>query len=114
MAEYIEREAALKEIERREAFAVGDKLVSIGAIKSFIKNRPAVDVAPVVHGWWIPIRESEMTGWNPEFAGCNPIGGYKCSECGKFAVFDCNDEYVLSDFCPQCGAKMDGGKKHDD
>ena len=67
---------------------------------------PAADVEPVRHGMWIPIRESEMTGWNPEFAGRDPIGGYKCSECGKFAVFDCNDEYVLSDFCPQCGAKM--------
>lgn len=48
MAEYIEREAALHEIERREALMVGDKCVSVSAIKSFIKNRPAADVAPVV------------------------------------------------------------------
>lgn len=48
MAEYIEREAALHEIERREALMVGDKCVSVAAIKSFIKNRPAADVAPVV------------------------------------------------------------------
>ena len=48
MAEYIERDAALREIERREARMVGDKRVSVDAMKSFIKNRPAVDVAPVV------------------------------------------------------------------
>ena len=48
MAEYIEREALLREIERREALMVGDKLVSVDAMKSFIKNRPAADVAPVV------------------------------------------------------------------
>ena len=48
MAEYIEREAALREIERREARMVGDKRVSVDAMKSFIKNRPAADVAPVV------------------------------------------------------------------
>ena len=39
MAEYIEREAALHEIERREALMVGDKCVSVAAMKSFIKNR---------------------------------------------------------------------------
>ena len=48
MAEYIERAAALHEIERREALMVGDKCVSVAAMKSFIKNRPAADVAPVV------------------------------------------------------------------
>lgn len=48
MAEYIERAAALYEIERREALMVGDKCVSVAAMKSFIKNRPAADVAPVV------------------------------------------------------------------
>lgn len=48
MAEYIERDAALSEIERREALMVGDKRVSVDAMKSFIKNRPAIDVAPVV------------------------------------------------------------------
>jgi hypothetical protein len=41
MAEYIERDAALREIERREALMVGDKRVSVDAMKSFIKNRPA-------------------------------------------------------------------------
>lgn len=48
MAEYINREAALHEIERREALMVGDKCVSVAAMKSFIKNRPTADVAPVV------------------------------------------------------------------
>lgn len=50
MAEYIDRDDALSEIERREALMVGDKRVSVDAMKSFIKNRPAADVAPVVHG----------------------------------------------------------------
>ena len=60
MAEYIEREALLREIERREALMVRDKLVSVDAMKSFIKNRPAADVVPVVrcrdckHAWIHP------------------------------------------------------------
>ena len=48
MTEYIERDAILREIERREALMVGDKLVSVDAMKSFIKNRPAADVVEVV------------------------------------------------------------------
>lgn len=57
-------------------------------------------------GGWIAVRESEITGFNPEFAGCDPIGGYKCSRCKAEAVLDCNDEFVLDNFCPRCGAAM--------
>lgn len=74
-----------------------------------IEDAPAADVAPVVHGLWMPIRESEMTGWDPAVAGRDPIGGYICSVCKEEAVYDCNDEFVLSKYCPNCGAKMDGG-----
>lgn len=47
-------------------------------------------------GGWIAVRE----------AGCDPIGGYKCSRCKAEAVLDCNDEFVLDNFCPRCGAAM--------
>ena len=57
-------------------------------------------------GGWIAVRESEITGFNPEFAGHDPIGGYKCSRCNEEAVLDCNDEFVLDNFCPRCGAAM--------
>lgn len=60
---------------------------------------------------WIPVYESEMTGWNPSAAGRDPIGGYFCSKCHYEAVYSCNDEYVLSDYCPGCGARMAGGTK---
>lgn len=109
MAEYMDRDATLIEIERREALMVGDKCISVDAMKSFIKNRPALNVALVVHGQWQPVRESEMTGWQPELAGYDPIGGYLCSACKEEAVYDCNDNFVLSNYCPNCGAKMYGG-----
>lgn len=54
---------------------------------------PSADVAPVVHGRWEP---------------GNPI----CPVCGgnKFKDLDA-DIWCdwLPDFCPNCGAKMDGG-----
>ena len=49
-------------------------------------------------GDWIAVR--------PEFAGHDHIGGYKCSRCKEEAVLDCNDEFVLDNFCPRCGAAM--------
>ena len=64
------------------------------------------DVAPVRHGRWNP----------------HPIMGYKewdvCSECGigvkrrEYGVGDDGREWVEEYqyvFCPNCGAKMDGG-----
>ena len=47
MAEYIDREAAIEEIEKREYFMLGNKTIHVEAMKTFIRNRPAADVAPV-------------------------------------------------------------------
>ena len=93
MAEYIDRDAALREIERREARMVGDKRVSVDAMKSFIKNRPATDVAPVVYGRWI---EQEKYTFGTM---------YDCSICGN-RILDNGHSW---NYCPNCGAKMDGG-----
>lgn len=57
---------------------------------------PVADVAPVRHGRWIE----------------NTDGIYcwiECSECGGAAPRDIDAEIVLSNYCPNCGAKMDGG-----
>ena len=50
----------------------------------------AADVAPVRHGWWTWNEEGEID-WE-QF--------YRCSNCG-------DKEYWESNFCPNCGAKMD-------
>ena len=116
MAEYIEREAAVTVCDKqyRECLRKSDFCGDTVAwnICADIKAIPAADVAPVVHGLWIPIRESEMTGWDPAVAGRDPIGGYIGSACKEEAVYDCNDEFVLSKYCPNCGAIMDGGNSN--
>ena len=102
MAEYIEREALLREIERREALMVGDKLVSVDAMKSFIKNRQAADVAPVRHARW------EEADWvEPDCHGFGiirtPKAALRCSNCKN-----CFKKELLwkDNYCPNCGAKM--------
>lgn len=49
-------------------------------------------IEKVWRGEWIAVREA--------------VGGYKCSRCKAEAVLDCNDEFVLDNFCPRCGAAM--------
>ena len=121
MAEYIEREAALREIERREALMVGDKRVSVDAMKFFIKNRPAADVAPVVHGRWILEAHDERVNYRWNVTA-------ECSECcaeqkeiwagffpnvpppiARDAALVSAESVKLSNYCPNCGAMMDGG-----
>ena len=96
MAEYIDREAILREIERRESLMVGDKLVSVDAMKSFIKNRPAADVALVRHGRWI--EPSRL------YYGAKQ---YECSLCCSDTFWKKHNITEKYPHCPNCGAKMD-------
>ena len=76
----------------------------------WIDDAPTVDAEPVVHGRWI-IKDNPGTGW------------YRvtCSECGEdvtsvapvIGFFP--KAKVTWDFCPNCGAKMDGkdGEQND-
>ena len=105
MAEYIERAAALHEIERREALMGLDKRVSVAAMKSFIKNRPAADVAPVVHGRWIEQEDPMLDVY------------YTCSVCKEDFYIETTGytekDMFLYTYCPNCGARMDGGNEND-
>lgn len=58
---------------------------------------PTEDVAPVVHGKWIE-------RWHENK---HVIGDMACSVCGTQMLL------TFPKFCPECGAKMDGGEKED-
>ena len=62
--------------------------------RRLIENSPTVDAVEVVHGRWVDngIPESMLSG---------------CSVCG----FTCG-AYSFN-YCPNCGAKMDGGNESD-
>lgn len=88
--------------KRQRERAIELEKVKIKALRPVSREQ----VEKVWRGGWIAVRESEITGFNPELAGCDPIGGYKCSRCKAEAVLDCNDEFVLDNFCPHCGVPM--------
>lgn len=104
MAENIEREALLHDIEQSVIYTARGKITSAemrGAHKIIerIKCAPAVDVAPVVHGQWIDKptgRYGQMQSW--------------CSACGKHSGIGGIKSNRHKPYCPNCGAKMDGGE----
>ena len=68
---------------------------------SDIKKIPAVDAVPVVHGRWIP---KGYTTFKNKFEEVQIPTFFKCSECGTVRT----DKY---NYCPNCGAKMDGERR---
>ena len=61
--------------------------------KAWLDEAPTVDAKPVVHGWWYDDYN------DPRFI---------CSECRAwFLVANADGDM---NYCPNCGAKMDGGE----
>ena len=80
--EYISREAALTALQDSDLFNTTERQLRA------IRELPAADVTPVVHGKWVDngIPDSILS---------------RCSVCG----FTCGSSSFF--YCPICGAKMD-------
>lgn len=90
MAEYIPREALVHRLKNPYLFNITQRIFDI------ISEIPAADVAPVVHGRWVHDGRRIESG----------IDWCHCSECGKSDNF-----CTRTNYCPNCGAKMDGGEE---
>ena len=94
MAEYI------RAVEAAEKGA-GIFKVPMADLVDIFSEIPAADVAPVVHGRWISWEEAGNFVPSPD--------RHECSVCHDAAQVLVNGFELLSDYCPNCGAKMDGG-----
>lgn len=93
MDDLISRKALLEELDKwinpcvncESEFPSG-----IATAISEVEAAPAVDAEPVVHGRWEEIRNpyGELEGW--------------LCKCGREVT-------SYDNYCPSCGAKMDGG-----
>lgn len=118
MAEYIKREAAIAYIreqseECQKAFEEfgGESGIYADAYNDLAEDFhsiPAADVAPVVHGRWIP-SESDFDDDDTLF-DVEEWCDWQCSACRKDICYeDPMPPRLLPKYCPNCGAKMDGG-----
>lgn len=99
MAEYIERAELMKFPIRIDHY---DKehgnvnfVYGVETVLEYAKNIPAADVAPVVHGRWVA---------KPTMYRHPNARNYYCSECRY-------EPTETKEFCPNCGARMDGEGK---
>ena len=68
------------------------------AIKDMLDDAPTVDAVEVVHGRW--------EAYKPESRGY--AFGFTCSNCGVTTYLDYAQKVCDYNYCPNCGAKMDG------
>lgn len=90
MAEYITKKAAINAVESAPIELFQSEWEEI---EEAIDAAPTADVVPVVHGWW---NATET-----------------CSLCGEKSTegLDATTwNYWLPNYCPHCGARMDGGE----
>lgn len=97
MAEYIKREAAIRAVQgQRSPCRSPAQNRMLDCLKAAVIRISAADVAPVVHGRWIQVDATKC----------------RCSHCDIIA-FIALYPHGDKNFCPNCGAKMDGGADHE-
>lgn len=89
MAEYIEREAAIRVVNGHSSFTM-----TRSSLIDSISKLPAADVVPVVRGKWGTHSD------RPDLLICSVC------KCG-FDMW----KHDPHNYCPNCGAKMDGGNE---
>ena len=127
MAEYIEREAISEEIRKYyyknpPNFSYGEGFDrGLDRAQRAILDAPAADVVPVRHGRWLLEANKDKVNcrWNVTAECSNCCDEKKEIWAGFFpnvpdwlardtALIDAKS-VKLSNYCPNCGAKMDGG-----
>lgn len=109
MAEYIEREAIMEFPIRKDHCdkerANEHFIFGIESVLEYVENLPAADVAPVVHGRWIEQEDPMLDVY------------YTCSVCKEDFYIETTGytekDMFLYTYCPNCGARMDGGNEND-
>lgn len=85
MSRYIDADAVLSKLPKDLPYKA--------SVKRVLMQAPTANVVEVRHGEW-------------GFDGL----GWTCSECGEYALTNKAKMQVHSNYCPHCGAKMDGGR----
>lgn len=94
MTKYVELETAIDAVND-VYYDSPDINLSADKLEAALRGIPYADVVPVVHGRFVHD--------GPRFAG--GVDWWHCSNCGRLA----SGVETRFDYCPWCGAKMDGG-----
>lgn len=92
MDEYINKGTAIAKLTALEVSKPNATMITA---KRLLADMPSADVAPVVHGLWV-----------------EHLDEMECSVCKRQWNY-CDNDTNTFNFCPNCGAKMDGGADHE-
>lgn len=118
MPELIDREVTLqlldKSIELFDENSLQDRMSKNGllAAKRILSKQPTIEAEPVRHGRWL---NTDETVWDAKDIDGKQqlvisIVSARCSVCNRWAEQVNNfPPYMKYEFCPHCGARMDGG-----
>lgn len=100
MSKYIDLEKAIERLNASLAFSNfgTDGYFLLGVVEDLLNNQPSADVVEVRHAEWELIEKEDFI-----------YEIRKCSACGAERFFEEDDK--LCNFCPDCGAKMDGERR---
>ena len=110
----IDANALLKEFEKRQEQQTNkycdcflndaqELSTSWWCVEDEVIAAPTIDAVEVVHGWW----KEHYFSHRVDTYG-NPDIGMECSVC-NFRWYSVHDAKSYFFYCPNCGAKMDGG-----
>ena len=99
MARYIDVEPL--EDKLKEHIKKTESELMLGALSTFLRVldiTPTADVAPIIHGDW---KEEKITfnKWGGDVVTEKTL--WRCSACGY-------EDSLAMNYCPNCGARMDG------
>lgn len=112
MADFISREAAIKVIQDYGKGAISDGMTALDPVDDIVSLAQAMewldaaDVAPVRRGHW---------GTDRALIKCSACGyGMYPNHCRFMDGVCVGTGYSEPNYCPCCGARMDGGPHADD
>lgn len=91
----VDRQAAINELTELGVKLPDSELRTVARCLKAVELLPVVDAELVRHGRWIG---HDGDSW-------------RCSICGEenYYAYDLNVNRFTDNYCPRCGAKMDGG-----
>ena len=90
----IDADALMVQLANKHAHSWGKVERAFGEVAEMLNNAPTIDAEPVRHGEWVK---------HPD-ESCSLFNGWECSACGQIVSGG------KGNYCPNCGAKMDGGE----
>lgn len=72
--------------------------------KELIRRQPTVNAVEVVHGHWKEYLHSALVRWKDGEPVWADRSVFRCSRCDFGTI-------ARHNYCPRCGAKMDGGNE---